>query len=206
MNVLAPADGYRVIGGGVWVVVRGGQTPEISVDGRKVDRRAEKSEDTYHLRVFGFKKEGSTVEIRQGVKTERRKVYGGWKAGEFRGFHPELAKSCGECHQVNTETCTDCHPFQDHPHKAAMADRCGACHSPAGSFPEDVTEQCAYCHKKYGANAHPRLRHPVSGENDPLRIGHRLDCASCHEPHAPKPLGELGKADLRQWCKRCHAK
>ena len=33
----------------------------------------------------------------------------------------------------------------------------------------------------------------------------KLDCASCHDPHAPMCLGCLGKTELRAWCKGCHA-
>lgn len=209
-EVLAPAEGYRAVRGGAWVVVRGGGKPQVFVDGRKVDREPFEDHKIYHLRVYDFKPGGSTIEVRQpGNGSASRKVFGGHPAQgdpESPNFHRDVFPQCAGCHAKTLGNCTGCHRLPDHRHNGELSKKCLACHHAAGGFAQDVSGECVACHKQYGRGQHPRLKHVISGDADPLRTGHKLDCASCHDAHSPRRLGGLSKQELRNWCKRCHAK
>lgn len=101
--------------------------------------------------------------------------------------------------------CLDCHPFHESDHAQALADRCVKCHGEQPPVDDALAGVCGECHKKYSMSRHPKLKHPLRSSNDPLRPGWPLDCASCHDPHAPDCLSCLNRAEQRQWCKECHA-
>ena len=66
-------------------------------------------------------------------------------------------------------------------------------------------QSCNDCHREYDAKRHPKLKHALSGGQDPNRPGKGLDCASCHDPHTPVKLSRIGPMELRKWCQGCHS-
>lgn len=138
------------------------------------------------------------------------------------GGEPELVFSFGEdgTSQRNAEVCLTCHAtehpgFFAGPHGASGTD-CSTCHSihqptprsrgnllqPAQSMQRPMenlsasTALCQDCHgevfAEFDMNERHRLREGV------------LDCASCHDPHAPQARTRLGGFKQQQ-CLECHA-
>lgn len=54
---------------------------------------------------------------------------------------------------------------------------------------------------------HPNIGHPVEGPADPLRKGHALNCASCHNPHgsSSRKLLRFDATGVSSLCIRCHS-
>ena len=206
MEVLVPRDGYASRRGEVWVVVKWAkQTPTVTLDGRAVGG-VESQEGVYHARVEGIREEGSVIEVRAAGSFERRKVYrlpGG--GGDVRFHEGGKIPGCGDCHSRNEKSCAGCHFFGGSGHAAKLAGRCVGCH---GKKPLDgaaLAKACNGCHREYDLKRHPKLKHALSGGQDPNRPGKGLDCASCHDPHTPVKLSRIGPMELRKWCRDCHS-
>ncbi len=106
--------------------------------------------------------------------------------------------------------------------------RCEACHGPGAAHARDpahagisnpgrltaeaINELCGACHRMpEAANDSVDLRNPWNARHQPLMLaasacfgqsGGRLNCETCHRPHAPLDRG-LGAYDRA--CKACHA-
>jgi hypothetical protein len=206
MEVLVPRDGYASRRGEVWVVVKWAkQTPTVTLDGREVGG-VESYKGVYHARVAGISEKGSQIEVRSAGSFEKRKVYrlpGG--GGEVRFHEGGKIPGCGDCHSRNEKSCARCHSFGGSDHAANLADRCLSCHGKKTLEGAPLAAACGDCHGRYDTKRHPKLKHALSGGQDPNRPGKGLDCASCHDPHTPVKLSRLGPMELRKWCQDCHS-
>jgi len=200
--VLFPADGSRVVGESCWLVVRSGAEPRASLDGRDLPvARAEAG--VYHWRLEGLRAEGSRIAGDAAGREFTLTVYGGAPAPGL--FHSQPPEACWECHGRGEDGCAECHRWTTSTkHTPVLAQGCARCHEPPRWEPREMAPVCGACHADHANGRHPRLRHPVSAARDPLRPGRRMDCASCHDPHAPRCLSCLGRQELREWCKVCH--
>jgi predicted CXXCH cytochrome family protein len=203
MDVLFPADGQRVSGSGVWLVVEAAAPPLVSVDGRRLDT-AGSDEGVYHSRLEGLRGEGSEVRVEGDTSTARLLVFGG--ADEPTRFHDAAHDACAACHDLGASGCVACHRWEGAKHAPVLAEGCSRCHRPPQWEVGDIADICGTCHNRHANGKHPRLRHPLESPRDPLRPRRKMDCASCHDPHTPTCLGCLGRGELRKWCLRCHSK
>ena len=201
--VLRPSDGHRASGTGAWLVFRSEAAPVVSVDGKEIGPPVAK-EGVYHVRLEGLRPRGSQVEVRESGAALRLTVLGLSEAPQR--FHRQVPSSCRDCHEMGEAGCLGCHRWAGAKHAPVLAAGCVRCHKPSAWENPDIAPVCAECHPGHRGGKHPRLRHPISAARDPLRPGRKLGCASCHDPHAPVCLSCLGREDLRQWCKRCHAR
>lgn len=208
MKILAPIDGYRSWGGGVWVIVKdGGEIPTLTVDGALVGLKPiPGGEGIYHFRVENLKKEGSRLELVSAEGVQALTVYGPGStlSGEAESFHAGDVVTCWQCHDNGNKRCGDCHTFGGHKHASKI--QCDSCHDNKGRVLDDIAPACVNCHREYAGNRHPNLKHSINSANDPMRPGKKFNCVSCHDPHAPNCLGCLSKNELRKWCKECHSK
>jgi predicted CXXCH cytochrome family protein len=206
MSVLTPADGYKSMGKGVWVIVKdGGEIPVLKIDGADTDQAPIHGGDgIYHFRVDKLANKGTRLEVSHDQGTVALTVYGpGSKSQGHDSFHSGNLETCGECHERGNKGCRECHTFGGHKHAGKI--KCESCHDEDGKVVDDIAPACVSCHRDYAGNRHPHLRHPVKSANDPMRPGKRFDCASCHDPHAPNCLSDLSKKELRKWCRGCHS-
>lgn len=148
--------------------------------------------------------------------------HAGATAHADEGGDPDLVFSFGDdgTSQQNAEVCLTCHwtehpRFFQGPHAASGTD-CSTCHSMHQPSPRSrgnllqtahsmarpmenlsaSTALCQDCHGEVFAEFDMNERHR-------LREG-ILDCASCHDPHAPAPRARLGGFKNQQ-CLECHA-
>ncbi len=89
----------------------------------------------------------------------------------------------GSVHARADVSCTDCHQL----HKQANQKLQG----------EDINRVCAGCHQAIYTQFSLFSRHP-------LREG-KMTCVSCHEPHGSLGGDNLGSADQKSLCAKCHA-
>lgn len=202
-RVLAPADGERRAGDALWLVVRSARPPQVALDGQAVAPTRSDGK-VHHWRLQGLRPEGSRISVEQDGQRTVLAAHGRSEAPAL--FHARPAEGCAECHSLGEKGCTECHRWPGGNHAGVLAEGCLRCHEPPAWRPRELAPLCGACHPDYAAGKHPRLRHPLTSARDPLRPGRKLDCASCHDPHAPRCLGCLGKQELREWCKECHGR
>lgn len=203
--VLTPAAGYCSRFGELWVVVKYKGTPEVWVDGAKTPVEVTEAEGVRHMKVRGIKPGGSELKIRLGDSVETLKIAGSTASGKgSASFHSTSWKNCVGCHSYEPGQCKSCHSFKTTKHSECL--KCDDCHKTPGQIPSDASPLCSKCHKDVNIKSHKKLKHPLSGANDPRRPGKLFDCVSCHNPHTPACLGDLKKTELQEWCKNCHSR
>ena len=202
LEILAPRDEYVAPGGEAWLVVRTEVAPSVTLDGGVVPLVAE-DDGVFHYRLAGLGPEGSRLRVISGEDVLTRVLRGEDVSGA--GFHGVAPESCWLCHDSGDGGCVGCHSRdEDGKHRPVLAEGCVRCHTAGDRRAGDVATLCTGCHPQYASGRHGGIRHAVASERDPLRPGRRMDCASCHDPHAPRCLSCLGRAELRAWCKTCH--
>ncbi|MBI5647455.1 MAG: cytochrome c3 family protein [Ignavibacteriae bacterium] len=110
---------------------------------------------------------------------------------------------CGECHGDATEA-VEKSETQHFP----ATDRCMQCHDPHGTderalLVDKVNTICASCHAEMAKTPHPIANHPLTTVERPSTQVRRLDCASCHLPHA-SALPKLVRGTGMALCSTCH--
>ena len=202
LEVLAPVDGYSPNCESIWTIVRAGDEPVYTVNGKTVGFSGFVEDGVYHQRI----KLGGEITVSAGGESEALKIKP-CLAGDGSQFHKAGEARCAECHEFAANDCKGCH--QDHGlgkhEKKEFFELCSICHQGVGlPANEEMAAVCGRCHKKHSLKKHPKLRHAVTSSNDPLRPGHMMDCASCHNPHNPMSPGNLSRPEQRAWCRTCH--
>lgn len=203
--ILAPNEGYCSRLGEVWVVVRSPSPPEVALDGRKVKEKVNSVGDIRHLFIEGVRPEGSELTITVEGRPRKMKVRGYESSGKpSPPFHTTSWGACSQCHEYRFDECRSCHKFKGHKHADYL--KCADCHTSPGTVPTSAAPLCSNCHKEPSARTHRDLRHPLFAATDPKRPGKVFDCVSCHNPHTPKCLDGMAKAEQREWCRNCHSR
>ncbi len=196
VEVLAPAPGSRVSGEAAWLVLRAVAAPPVFLEGAPVALRVAEG-GVHHYRLAPLPGGRGTVRIGDGVELS----LGGGSAR----FHETPGEACWECHDAGDGGCSECHPAPEGgKHRPVLAEGCVRCHLGPDRSAGEVHALCVGCHPAFAGDRHGRTRHAVASERDPLRPGRAMDCASCHDPHAPRCLSCLPRGELREWCKSCH--
>ncbi|PLX42481.1 MAG: hypothetical protein C0608_02315 [Deltaproteobacteria bacterium] len=202
LEVLAPVEGYSPDCETIWSVVRADGEPGYTVNGKPVEYSGFEEDGVYHQRITL----GGEIVVSRGERSETLKLKP-CLAGDGAKFHKVGEALCKSCHEFAPNDCKGCH--QDHGlgkhEKQEFFDLCSVCHKGVGlPANEEMAAVCGRCHKKHSLKKHPKLRHAVTSANDPLRPGHMMDCASCHNPHDPMSPGNLSRPEKRAWCRTCH--
>lgn len=203
-EILAPVDKYVTGSGAVWLVVNSDAEPKVALDGASVKGSFTEDGKVRHLRIQKIKPEGSKLTV-DGASLSVSWRNGAPSSGEPR-FHLLGAKNCTKCHEFNPNNCQDCHGgYGVGKHKGAkFASKCAECHAEGVPSTEAMAKICSGCHDKHSLTKHPKLRHPITSENDPKRPGRKMDCASCHDPHQPSCAKNMESAQKQEFCKECH--
>jgi len=146
-----------------------------------------------------------------------------WKEFNRSIVHsPVLEGDCTACHAAHAsdekflikenkrELCSECHTDyrevleQTVVHEPVLNGECEVCHDPHASetaslLKADVIEICKRCHSQQHTITHPF----GEGVVDP-RDNSRLDCVSCHDPHASGEDYLLYYRRERELCIQCH--
>ncbi len=117
-----------------------------------------------------------------------------------------------------TDLCTNCHEMQEmfkkpFVHQVIRTKGCTGCHHPHGSpYPLQLRHAgnglCTSCHlaiKKQGDN-HPVEGHPVLIKEGCWEAREKLNCVSCHSPHASDFAKLLPEEEMMSFCNHCHPK
>ncbi|MDF1552237.1 MAG: hypothetical protein P1P84_04200 [Deferrisomatales bacterium] len=196
VEVLAPVPGSRLSGEAVWLVLRAAESPPVFLQGEPVAPRVAEA-GVHHYRLSPVTGGRGTVRIGDAMELS----LGGGSAG----FHETPGAACWECHDAGDGGCQECHPAPEGgKHGAVLAEGCVRCHRGPHRSAGAVQALCVSCHPTFGTGRHGNIRHAVASDRDPLRPGRAMDCASCHDPHAPRCLSCLARSELRDWCKTCH--
>jgi len=146
---------------------------------------------------------------------------------------PVAAMNCNECHNEQPETaykvlytpteeneaCFTCHnkiekEIQEkrNVHGPVGGGKCGYCHSPHASpfifqLRKNVNDICFSCHPDKIDGNHPVVFHPVEDAKDPRNTERKLNCISCHYPHASDNKSLLtNSGGYFALCQECHNK
>lgn len=103
----------------------------------------------------------------------------------------EINTACLSCHQMPSET------GKVRPDKTAFLS--------ASKVPLEYPNKAKKVILGSDGRGHPYLGHPVTGVDDPSQKNKRLNCISCHDPHAGN-MPQMFKKDLRgqALCDTCH--
>ncbi len=202
LTVHVPAPGARLSRNHGWLVLESAQPVRVTVEGTEV-RASHEEGAVRHFRLEGLRPEGTEISVSRAEESTRFTLYGG--VSDAPAFHGLEVPECVGCHDQGEAGCTGCHRWEGAKHAPVLAEGCSRCHASPTWLPREMGPVCSACHAAYAGGKHPRLRHKVSADRDPLRPGRRMDCASCHDPHAPRCLSCLKRGELRQWCLRCHS-
>ncbi len=202
--VLAPVDKYVTGSGSVWVVTESATVPKITLDGKEIKGSFTEDGKVRHLKISGIKAGASALDI-DGVRLSLAFRSGAPAGGEPR-FHLLGVKNCSKCHSFGQKDCKGCHAgYGAGKHKdSRFAEKCFSCHADGVPSTEAMAKVCSGCHDKHSLSKHPKLRHPITSENDPTRPGRKMDCASCHNPHQPSCPKTMNAAQKQEFCKECH--
>ena len=115
-----------------------------------------------------------------------------------------------------TNLCVNCHEMKEVlqetvVHQVIKTKGCTACHHPHGSqYPlqlrDTVNKLCTSCHlaiAKQGDN-HPVQGHPVQVKGSGREKREKLNCVSCHSPHASAFANLLPEEEMMMLCTHCH--
>ena len=198
-EILGPGPRFRHGVDSAWLVLRADHSPVVDVNGTPVAAKVTHA-DVHHYRLSGLSVGAAKMRIDGSAEVELRSL-----RTEETGFHGLPTAVCGECHDASDSGCGECHrAAAAGVHGSLASADCVRCHSSPDRVPPQLTTMCGGCHGEYVNGRHGRIRHAVESEHDPLRPGRRMDCASCHDPHAPECLSCLDRGALRVWCKQCH--
>lgn len=204
LEILSPAQGFRANGGAVWLVVKASVAPQVKLDGRPVFGTRPPARRVYHVRLEGLRPEGSKVDLRVGRIAVGLVLYGSKDGVKDHRFHLAPPRACDDCHPAGAGNCGGCHRRMGGAHGFSPSEGCPKCHQAGGAVSAPVPALCFPCHPGYAKGGHAKLRHPVSSPKDPRHPERPFDCSSCHEPHAPEPLGRQSPEERKAWCKSCH--
>jgi predicted CXXCH cytochrome family protein len=129
-------------------------------------------------------------------------------------FKIGMCSKCHDAHQSENrklligsvpDLCFTCHNPEAFKrariHKPVAEGKCFECHgvhtAPSkGLIKSDPSEVCRKCHKNTFRQPHPLTQrpgsgsggaskaHPISGVENPRRLGTEMSCVSCHNPHS----------------------
>ncbi|MBU0730577.1 MAG: cytochrome c3 family protein [Proteobacteria bacterium] len=119
---------------------------------------------------------------------------------------------CVACHRDKLPLVQEDSPIFVHGILGSMG--CVACHDPHATnyryqLRSEIGDLCVSCHPQYAEmeKGHPVDKHPIKGEKDPRRSGHKFSCTSCHNPHGTRyQFMLIGELVGEQVCIVCHAK
>jgi cytochrome c553 len=135
-----------------------------------------------------------------------------YRYGHYRGDYPAI-EAAAKPKFRGPAYCQGCHTERHVQWTAGVHKvvKCEICHTPAGDhpattvklpIPADTVKLCTLCHEKMPSR--PATQPQIVVKDHPYPHEDRLECITCHNPHAPSIGGLKPAAALAVECAGCH--